>query len=297
MSRWWEALRNFVFFAWIAFAILQGMPRSMAEESSRIDSALQILWRVPTGHALLTKAMKTWKLSSPAELNQVVRPGTASRTDAVLTRHYNPATGEEVREREVLIYVRLEQSLDNIILDIAHEMVHATSRPDWDPYDPELTSARYIKNSIEGQGGEVEAVTQECRVASELGSRFGVATHRCRNYVVGSSTGRGKNQIDVHQITADFYKVGQWGPELAKALGSQIKLFPDLSTEPPRLFSSTGNAPYPEALLKEFEALTQIACENSKRRADSLRVHSIAAAREPAEGQDATFLFLERRCQ
>jgi hypothetical protein len=280
-----------------------GSAQQETQDNSRIRSALEILWRVPTGRALLKSAISRWKLSSQEDLLQVVRPGTASRTDAVLTRHYNPVTGQESREREVTVYVRQDQSLDNIVLDIAHEMVHATSRPDWDPYDPELTAGRYIKNSIEGKGGEVQAVTSECRVAVELGTHFGLSTRRCRSYISPSTRAGVSPQVDVDKIREDFYRVGKWSPELVQALGSEIKLFPDLSGDAPRLYSSTGNAPYPAALLREFQALTQIACENSRRRIDSLRVRTIASARESADSDssnsasNATFVFLERRCQ
>jgi hypothetical protein len=245
--------------------------------------------RVPTGRALITRAEKAWKLNSSEALLKVVKPGPASRTDAVLTRHYNPSSGEEVREREITIYVRQDQSLDNIILDIAHEMVHATSRPVSDPYDPELTAGRYIKNSIEGEGGEVQAVTTECQVALELSNQFGITTRRCRGYF-----GAGSQKVDAKKIRDDFYRVGKWGNDLAKTLGTEIKLFPQLSSDAPKLYSSTGNAPYPTALLREFQQLTQIACENSKRRADSLRGRSLASANDAG---DATFRFLERRCQ
>lgn len=287
MSRWWAILHCFGAFTVGMLSV--GASGPVADSSSRIHTAINLLMRVPSGRALITHALKAWKMDSSESLLKVVKAGPASRTDAVLTRHYNPSSGEEVREREITIYVRQDQSLDNVVLDIAHEMVHATSRPGWDPYDPELTAGRYIKNSIEGEGGEVQAVTTECQVASELSTYYGFATRRCRGYIGGNS-----NHVDVEKIRADFYRVGKWGGDLAKVLGTEIKLFPKLSSDAPKLYSSTGNAPYPAALLREFQQLTQIACENSKRRADSLRGRSLASTNDAG---DATFRFLERRCQ
>lgn len=280
-----------------------GSPYAGASQrgESRILTAIEMLQHVPSGRALLAQAVRAWKLSSAQELTQVLHPGAASRTDAVLTRHYSPSSGTEIREREVTIYVREDQSLDNMVLDIAHEMVHATSRPAYDPYDPELTVGRYIKTAIEGEGGEVSAVLVECQVALELSRNFGMNPHRCRGYLSGD-----QRQVDARRIKADFYRVGKWDGEIKKTLGSEATLFPELSTESPRLFSSTGNAPYPAALLHEFQALTQIACENSKRRVSSVsdgprrKLASVDSGDSQSAEDNAevkTIQFLQRRCQ
>src|SRR4051812_25726197 len=68
----------------------------------RLRDAIEILLRVPAGRALLQKGQQAWHLEGPSELIRVLRWGTASRTDAVLTRHLDPKTGREYREREVM---------------------------------------------------------------------------------------------------------------------------------------------------------------------------------------------------
>ena len=184
--------------------------------------------------------------------------GAASKTDAVLTRHFNPRTGAESRERQVTIFLREGQAFDDLVLDIAHELVHATSRPGWDPYDPRLTPGKYIWAAIEGEGGEVQAVAMECRVGFEVHSRFGAASsavERCKSYLSSKQAG-----LDEELIRRDFYRVGHWDYELDRKLGPERSLFPLLSRETPKLYSSTGNAPYPVALFREFEEITQIAC-------------------------------------
>jgi hypothetical protein len=259
---------------------------STTGSDARIHQAIDILLRVPTGRALIATAQKVWKVSNPHDLTRVLKPGTTSRTDAVLTRHYNPDTGLETREREVTVYVRQEQSLDSIVLDMAHEMVHATSRPAWDPYDPELTAIHYIKNAIEGLGGEVQAVQTECQVGLELSKQYGLSMRRCKAYLNQAG------EVDPEKIRSDFYRAGKWKSNLAESLGSDIKLLPLLSDETPRLYSSTGNAPYPAALLQEFQTLTEIACANSRKRAESAKGRSIASL-----DQNSASEFLERRCQ
>jgi hypothetical protein len=249
--------------------------------------ALEVLIRVPAGRALVERGLKFWKLEKPIDLLSVLRWGKASRTDAVLTRHLDPDSGKEVREREVIIYLRQGQRLEDLVLDIAHELVHATARPSWDPYDPKLTAGRYIHATIEGEGGEIEAVVAECRVGLELSHRFGASARRCRSYrAIGKPS---EIRIEREKVREDFYRVGKWSAELGRRLGEEIELFPLLSPKAPRLYSSTGHAPYPVALLQEFDQLTQIACENTRKRAQAVKEQG----RKPAS---SALEFLSSRC-
>jgi hypothetical protein len=264
------------------------------QPQNRIEMAIEILSRVPSGNALIKKSLHTWNLKSNFDLTQVVKSGPVSRTDAVLTRHFDSDTGKESREREVTVYVNDDQSLVNMILDIAHEMVHATSRPSWDPYDPSLTPGQYILSAIDGEGGEVQAVAMECKVALELSKDYQIPTKRCHSYFNSTA---GNQIVEIEPIRRDFYRVGQWKAELVKTLGSETSLFPRLSNEAPELYSSTGNAPYPVALLKEYQALTQVACENTRHRYSSAPQRSPSNLnRSPASESDSSKLFLERRC-
>jgi hypothetical protein len=276
--------------------LLMGGPVASSKDSDmragRLQKALEILSHVPTGRELLGKAQHFWNLSRPQEVRSVLKWGLASKTDAVLTRHFNPRTGQESRERQVTIYLREDQSLDDLVLDIAHELVHATSRPGWDPYDPNLTPGRYIQSAIEGEGGEVQAVAAECRVGFEIHERFGAAGasgERCRSYVKGDTDAESV-VMDPELIRRDFYRVGRWTAELTRKLGAERSLFPLMSQEAPKLYSSTGNAPYPVALYREFEEITQIACENSRRRVEA------APDRTPAAVQKNAERFVAERC-
>src|SRR6185437_2497140 len=117
---------------------------SLSSENNRMQEALEILSRIPTGRGLIDQALTKWNFHDRAELLKMLRWGEVSRTDAVLTRHFNPLTGVEARSREVTITIRQDQKLQDIVLDVAHELTHATERPDWDPYDPSLTAIKYI---------------------------------------------------------------------------------------------------------------------------------------------------------
>ena len=257
--RYLNAIFTSVSFWLITLSILNVSTAFAGEEKgNRIVKAVEILARSAQGQLLIQRALKAWNLATVSEVVGVLKWGDASRTDAVLTRHYNPATGLESRERQVTVYLREKQSLQNLVLDIAHELVHATSRPAWDPYDPELTAGKYVWTAIEGPGGEVEAVVAECQVGIELAD-YGVSAERCEQYLSG-------NRIDAQKVRRDFYRVGKWNHEITERLGGELKMFPLVSQEAPKLYSSTGNAPYPAALLHEYDEITQIACENSRKR-------------------------------
>jgi hypothetical protein len=241
------------------------------ESQGRIRAVIQFLSLSVSGRALLARAETLWgRKENPggglSDLARVLRWGDSSKTDAVIIRHFDPKTGKERRERKVTIILKKELKLDDLVIDLAHEMVHATSRTSLDPYDPELTSSSYIRNAIEGEGGEVDAVLQECQVSFELAAqseRFKSNAKRCSAYLKPET-----NSLDRILVVRDFYRVGEWSDELKTSLGEEFLDFPWLSSEKPRLYSSTGHAPYPVALLREFEGVTEIACENARKRLD-----------------------------
>lgn len=237
------------------------LPPSTASTAPSFLAALGMIQKTQTGFQLLEKAASTFNARSLSELATNFQWGERSKTDAVLTRHLDPQTGQETRTREITISIRTSEQLENIALDMAHELVHATSSPEWDPYDPKLTPGKYIWTSIEGPGGEVDAVYVECQIASELHH-----DKRCEEYR-DSATGL----ISQEQIRISFYRVGEWKEDFEKHMKSELSLFPLLSNRPPRLYSSTGNAPYPVSLFREYKLLNEIACENSLKRVQAVR--------------------------
>ncbi len=260
--------------------VLNTVPAQAVSSDLSAQRLLQV-WRVleslPSGRGLVTKAQQTWKLKSEGDFLKHLKLGSSSRTDAVLTRHFSSETGQEEREREVTIFLRETQSDLELLLDLSHELVHATSRPLFDPYDPDLSAVHYIQSSIDGEGGEVEAVLAECAVAEEWGMRAGQVVHRCRNYVDAKSHSISGQAGEIRKrISADFYRVGSWLNELQKELGAAISLLPELNAEKPRLYSSTEHTPYPVALYQEYAEMTQIACKNSLERKRILVTHPTA---------------------
>lgn len=252
---------------------------SFGETRSRVEDALQILSQLESG--------KPWLKEARTSLFQL---GSVSKTDAVITRYYNVKTGEEQRERQVLIHLKSDQPLRDLVLDMVHELVHATRRSSWDPYDPALTPARYIQLSIEGQGGEVDAVVAECQVAIEMKERFGADASRCEGYLENRVISRDR-------VVRDFYRVGKWKAELTRELGVEAASLKYLSQETPALYSSTGKAPYPAALLEEFSELSQTACDNSRKRLNAALRNGTPTGSKQGRQIASINQFLDRRCQ
>lgn len=263
-----------------------------AEPAREPLQVIQTLKLTPSGRRILESGMRYWKISNSDELSRVVKFGPVSKTDAVLTRQYNPETGAESRSREVTVILKSTQSLLDGVLDLAHELTHATTNPSWDPYDPTLTVGRYIYALLESPGGEVDAVSFECQVASELEAQFQISTKRCDRYFKTiSETSPGS--VDRSRIQKDFYRVGRWSTFVKGKLKDETKLFPFLSGLTPELYSATGRAPYPAALVQEYEELNRIACRNAATRQAQARAPASVGASRPANENQ----FMETRCR
>ena len=226
----------------------------------RLLAAARLLKSVPSGQRIISKALSSWKLTDEIELFKVLKPSNVSRTDAVLTRHYDPENGSETIERSISVHLKAVQPVQDLVLDMAHELTHASSPPTWDPYDPDLTVGKYIEAALEGKGGEVDALISECQVSLELSEKLGFSASRCTTYLDEDS------HLVREKVQRDFYRVGKWHERVLKNLKEEITLFPLLSEDKPSLYSSTGRTPYPFALVEEFNEITHIACENSRKR-------------------------------
>lgn len=269
-----------------------GTLESPADPDERLSKILTILTHTKTGNHLLEQTRIIWSISSKQvtskdianEWSEHIKWGDVSRTDAVLLRHYDPSSGLEERTRKVTIYLNRSLPLKELIVDLAHELRHAVSTPAWDPYSPDLSAVAYIKNALEGEGGEVQALTTECRVAIELHSQYGISNQRCLEYINDSG------EIDPLRIKTEFYKAGRWAREISSKIPEVKKHFPSLSDEDPTLYSSTGRSPYPYALLLEYELITKTACANTLRRLEKV------GETDPSQWEDSIKRFINQRC-
>jgi len=250
----------------------------IAHASELTDESIRILEQSSAGRSLIQSA----EIQIQKPIRSVIVDDRISHTDAVISRTYDPVNHIERKERRVSIHLNVFQDPVLRALDLAHELSHASASPAWDPYDPQLSLIRYIQIAIEGEGGEALAVQSECLVAMELESKFEVPSHRCDRYI------RRMNTIGLDRvlIKEDFYRVGGSYEAFQEILGESIRLFPALSSKRPVFISSTGNAPYPVALAKEYLGITESACKNTLRRIQSRQMM------EPHEKD-----LIERRCR
>lgn len=253
------------------------------KQTLRLAQILQILESAPTGKELLRGA----KLRGVTER---IFPDVISRTDAIITRRFDVKSKKESRERKVEIHLNFNQPNTEIVLDLAHELTHALAPMGMDPYDPKLRVEDYIRNGIEGNGGEADALMNECTVSRELQKQGAdVNESRCSRY----QSDLAEKPFDARKaILKDFYRVGYWMTPLKNTIVTAV--FPFLSSREPILYSSTGRKPYPMALYEEFKELSKLACENTERRVASL------STRSPASVGDASVKtlqnFLLARC-
>ncbi len=275
----------------VAASVVRAASPDSPVETSKIQEVIRLVGGTPTGRELLQRAIRHWGLSAEKALLSKVRLASVSKTDAVITRHWDPVTGKERREREVTVQLKEDQSVAEMALDLVHEMTHALADPSWDPYDPKLTPLRYIQATLESPGGEVDAIATECKFVRDTKNDPSTAdileVSRCQRYWQEGG------KISREKILEDFYRVGKYHATIQKILGQDAKKLAFLSAREPVLYSSTGRAPYPAALIREYEDLNQVACENSLRRFQM----SSARSEQPAvPAAEQVRRFLAHRC-
>ncbi len=99
----------------------------------------------------------------------MVKVGDSSLTDTTLVRKFSPHSPEHViYESRSVVYISRHLAWDDALLDLAHELTHYVYRESFNPYAESFNAKDFIKGTIEGKGGEVQAFLTECRVLKEL---------------------------------------------------------------------------------------------------------------------------------
>ena len=97
-----------------------------SRDEALLEEAIAALASSPTRRSVLKAARKRGDLAS------IIQWGNVSRTDALLTRHFQPESGEERRSRRVTVILRRGQGFTDLVLDLAHELTHASAGATWD---------------------------------------------------------------------------------------------------------------------------------------------------------------------
>ena len=120
----------------------------------------------------------------------------------------------------------------------------------------------FIKSTIEGHGGEVQAFLTECRVLKELFSTKVQSRSHCQK-IEGE-----RGELSFSKAVELFYHVGDYYLSFNKQLeGRSIaSSFSDLKGEKINFISSAYGVPYPIAALMEYDLVLNKVCENDKKR-------------------------------
>ncbi len=218
--------------------------------------------RSETGEKLLRLAK--YKAAQNGEtLNDVIRIGNGSLTDTTLVRKFSPHSPEHVIfESRSVVYINRSLGWDDALLDLSHELTHYIYRSSFNPYSADFNARDFIKSTIEGEGGEVQAFLMECRVLRELFSTQVQGRSHCQKITDESGKLSSAKAVELFYDVGDYYE--KFGPQLKeRGLASTLE---QVKGQKINFVSSAYGVPYPMAALMEYDLVVEKVCENDKKR-------------------------------
>jgi hypothetical protein len=265
-----------------------------SDKKISLRNVLDLLAQCQKGRELLHE-LEDWSRRQGKSLFDSIEAGEKSFTDTTIIREavddYQMVIKFSVDKK---IYLDRNHSPLLAVLDLAHEITHFLYRRTVNPYVEKVDKIDFIKSTIEGRGGEVEAYLNECLVAKELGAYKFINNSNCRE-LEGQSE---KSQRET--IAKRFYKMGQgrsvfleklrdWNEkngDLENAEETHQKL-PWLSSEKVDFLAAISGEAYPMGILQEYQTMLEKACANEGRRVEFLlnkvRPEKILALRRPVQ--------------
>jgi len=282
----------------ILFCIYQGMPgqgfaRVLFVDENTVFSSpwldhqlgpeesfkkvLRIINRSQEGRELLQKAHK--KAYQQGEtLLDIIKVGEISVSDTTLLRKFYPQNPEQIiYETKSKIFLNKELNLMDGVLDLAHELTHFTHRTAFNPYLKNFNLIDFIKSTIEGTGGEVDAFLTECRILKELFGSTNKYNGNCKKLLDPV-----KGDFSREKGVELFYQVGEYYKATVKTInlyGENVNLLGNLNSHDAIYISSAYGLPYPLAAVKEFVSIMDRVCVNDQKRLSLMKKKS---ARMPA---------------
>lgn len=238
-------------------------------EQKSVQVLLRILRNSPTGNKILDKAQRRADQFGE-QLKDVVLAGEGSLTDTTLIRRFSPEHPDKMEyETRSKVYVNRRLRIIDAVLDLAHELTHYSFRTPFNPYDKNFTLQGFVKSTVEGTGGEVEAFLIECQVLEELFSEEAEKRENCQK-IIDPKTGRFSKKLGIEH----FYRVGAHMRSFKQEMQDyelQQEDFPHLSKGQALFISSAWGLPYPVAAFKEYVTIMGRACENDMKRLSLLK--------------------------
>lgn len=256
-----------------------------------LKKLLELLSRSPSGERLVKEA--AFKASRTGHtIEDVIKVGDSSLTDTTLVRKFSPHSPEHViYESRSVVYINRNLAWDDALLDLAHELTHYVYREGFNPYSESFNAKDFIRSTIEGSGGEVQAFLTECRVLRELFSRKVQSRSNCQK--IEDSTG----QLSFTKAVELFYHVGSYFEGFHQQLAQReiASSFSDLKPEKINFISSAYGVPYPVAALMEYDLVVNKVCENDKKRLAYMQ--QAGPKRGPASTDDGQAKFVQSYSQ
>jgi hypothetical protein len=222
----------------------------------------ELLSRSQSGDKLIKEA--AYKAARTGNtLDDIVKVGEGSLTDTTLVRKFSPHSPEHViYESRSIVYINRNLAWDDALLDLAHELTHFVYREAFNPYADSFNAQDFIKSTIEGDGGEVQAFITECRVLRELFSKRVQSRSNCQK--IEDDLG----QLSFSKAIELFYQVGPHYESFSQQLQKRNmgNSFSHLKSEKINFISSAYGVPYPLAALMEYDLVVKKVCENDKKR-------------------------------
>lgn len=259
------------------FAHSAGIETQWNRQWRNLPQLVTILKSVPEGMAVLRRAER-----KDPRFAERIKMGEASYTESTFSRTYSLIDGKQQISLRHEVTLNRDLSLANAVVDLAHELVHFTEKGMLDPYRPGFELSQFIRNGIEGDGGELRALAVECRVAWALERDYsGFPPHKlCERYR------KPGNDFAEAKAKLDYYALGSWFGRSGRRLKDEI---PEISAHAVVFTSSYASKPYPVALAEEFAMTRKAACENNQRK------YRLIASQSGAGRQPASSLWEERR--
>jgi hypothetical protein len=255
--------------------------RNLNEEEN-FKFLLRAISKSATGKAIIEKA--TAKAAEHGfTITDVLLSGDGSLTDTTLVRRFQASDPTNVSyETKSKVYINRHLKVLDAMLDLSHELTHFTFREPFNPYDHRFKLKDFIKSTVEGKGGEVDAYLVECKVLQELlPGEVGMRSSCSKVY--DKKTG----VISKTKGIEEFYKVGAHFSGLMKDLDKfslDQSEIPKLSKDEAIFISSAWGLPYPVAAVKEYQNIMDRVCKNDQNRMGMIQNK---ITRKPASDESA----------
>jgi hypothetical protein len=240
-----------------------------SNEEESVHELIRLLEKSETGKKLLNQALVKAR-ETGRTLNDVISAGEGSLTDTTLIRRFTPDNPDKVVfETRSIVTVNRHLRVREAVLDLAHELTHFTFRQPFNPYQSQFTLKSFVRSTVEGEGGEVEAFLIECQVLFELYPDAANTNAHCQE-IIDPQNGRLSKDRGIQH----FYRIGAFRDHFVKEMAdfnlSEGDL-PLLSGLEPLFISSAWGLPYPVAAFREYVTIMGRACDNDLKRLEILK--------------------------